>query len=143
MAHLHKMISIDASPDAVWAVLGDLAATDEWLPGTTAARMEGPIRICETSDGAEIREEISDYSPGRHRYRYRHLQVPLPVENSTGTFSVEAGKNGGAVVVLESDFDALDPALEADIERMFGGALDQALESLRRRVELGTTWQAA
>lgn len=87
--------------------------------------------------------EISEYSPERRTYRYRHLQVPLPVANSTGKFSVQAGTSGGAVVVLEADFDALDPALEAEIERMFGGGLDHALESLRRRVEQGISWQAA
>lgn len=143
MAHLHKTISIDASPDAVWAVLGALAATSEWLPGTVAARMDGTIRICQTADGNEIHEEISDYSSERRTYRYRHLRVPLPVKDSTGTFTVGAGSTGGAVVVLEADFDALDPAMEAQIAHMFGGALDQGLESLRRRVEQGITWQAA
>jgi uncharacterized protein YndB with AHSA1/START domain len=140
---LHKKIAIDAAPDAVWAVLGDLAATSEWNPGTVAARIEGPIRICETADGNEIREEISDYSPERRSYRFQHLQVPLPVRNSTGRFSVEPGAHGGAVVVLEAAFDALDPAQKAEIERMFGGALDQALASLRRWVEQGLSWQAA
>jgi uncharacterized protein YndB with AHSA1/START domain len=143
MAHLRNTISIEASPEAVWAVLGDLAATNEWLPGTVAARMDGSTRICQTADGGEIREEISAYSAARRTYRYRHIQVPLPIERSTGTFAVEAGASGGAVVVLESEFDALDPAMESEIERMFDGALEQALESLRRRVEQGVSWQAA
>lgn len=143
MSRLHKTIAIDADPEAVWAVLGDLAATSEWNPGTVAARMDGQIRICETADGGEIREEISDYSTDRRTYRFQHLQVPLPVRNSTGRFSVEPATNGGSLVVLEAAFDALDPAQEAELERMFGGALDQALASLRRRVEQGLTWQAA
>jgi hypothetical protein len=45
--------------------------------------------------------------------------------------------------VLDAEFDALEPAMEREIEQMFGGALDQALASLRRRVEQGITWQAA
>lgn len=142
MVHLRKTISIAAAPEAVWGVLGDLAATREWLPGTLAARMEGSIRICETADGGEVHEEITDYSPERHTYRYRHLRVPLPVTNSTGTFAVEPAAAGGAVVLLESEFDALDAAMEPEIERMFGAALDEALESLRRRVEQGVFWQA-
>jgi uncharacterized protein YndB with AHSA1/START domain len=140
MARLRKTISIDATPDAVWAVLGDLEATTEWLPGTVAARVESSIRTCTTADGSEIREEISGYSPARRAYRFRHLQLPLPVANSNGAFLVEK-RAGGATVVLEASFDALDPAMEPEIERMFGGALDAALESLRRRVELGLTWQ--
>jgi uncharacterized protein YndB with AHSA1/START domain len=143
MSYLRKTVSIEASPETVWTVLGDLAATSDWLPGTVAARMEGPIRICDTADGNEIREEITDYSPARRTFRYRHLQVPLPVKSSAGKFAVEAGSSSGAVVVIETEFDALDPALESEIERMFGGALEQALESLRRRVEQGISWQAA
>jgi uncharacterized protein YndB with AHSA1/START domain len=142
MAQLRKTIAIDAPADAVWAVLGDLAATPEWLPGTVAARMEGSTRICTTADGNAIREEISDYSPERRAYTYRHLAVPLPVRDSTGTFTV-AAEGAGSVVVLDARFEALDPEMEAEIEGMFGGALEQALESLRRRVELGLTWQAA
>lgn len=143
MPHLHKTVSIDASADAVWAVLGDLAATPEWLPGTVAARMEAMTRICITADGSEIREEIADYSHERRTYTYRHLELPLPVRNSHGTFTVRADGSDDAVVVLEADFDALDPAMEGEIEQMFGGALERALESLRRRVEQGVTWQAA
>jgi hypothetical protein len=142
MPHLRKAISIDASPDAVWAVLGDLTAPPEWLPGTVAARMEQMTRTCTMADGNEIREEIADYSAERRTYTYRHLEVPLPVRNSRGTFSVRESGRDGAAVVLEADFDALDPDSEREIEQMFGGALEQALESLRRRVEQGVSWQA-
>ncbi|HLE98465.1 MAG TPA: SRPBCC family protein [Gaiellaceae bacterium] len=143
MAHLQKTVSIDAPPDSVWAVLGDLAATSEWLPGTVSARMEGTVRVCRTAGGGEVREEITEYSAEDRRYRYRHLQTRLPVARSTGTFSVEAGEGGGSVVVLDAEFDALEPERETEIERMFGDALDQALESLRRRVDQDVTWQVA
>jgi uncharacterized protein YndB with AHSA1/START domain len=143
MKHLVKTIAVDAEPEAVWEVLGDLAATTEWLPGTVAARLEGSLRICDTADGAEIREEISDYSAERRTYRFRHRQVPLPVDSSGGTFTVHAAADGGAVVVLECDFDASDPAQEPQVAAMLGEALDGALVSLRRRVERGLSWQAA
>ncbi|MDQ3993020.1 MAG: SRPBCC family protein [Actinomycetota bacterium] len=143
MTHLHKAISIDAAPEAVWEILGDLAATSEWNPGTITARMEGSLRICDMADGKEIQEEISDYSSEHRTYRFRHQRIPLPVKSSTGTFAVHAAAGGGALVVLDCDFEALDPALEADIERMLGNALERALESLRRRVERGVSWQAA
>lgn len=142
MTRLHKTVSIAASPDDVWAVLGDLTATPEWLPGTATARMDGSIRVCTTHDGNDIREEIGDYSAERRTYAYRHLEVPLPVRDSTGIFRIKAAGTG-AVVTLDAEFEALDPAMEAELERMFGGALEQALESLRRRVEDGVTWQAA
>jgi hypothetical protein len=140
MIELHKTIAVDATPQSAWNVLGDLAATTEWLPGTVAARMEGTTRICTTADGAEIREEISDYAPDERRYSYRHLEIPLPMQRSSGTFSVEPGEGGGARVVLDCRFEALDAAQEGEIGRMYEGALEQALQSLKRRVEQGRRW---
>ena len=142
MASLRNTIAIDAPPERVWEVLGDLAATSEWLPGTLDARMEGAIRVCRMADGSDVREEISDYSPERRTYRYRHLEIPLPVRESSGTFAVEPA-DGGAVVVLESEFEPLEPAAGGDVEAMFDGALKQSLESLRQRVEHGARWDAA
>jgi hypothetical protein len=44
--------------------------------------------------------------------------------------------------VLESTFDAADSAQEAQLGQMIEGAFQQALESLKRRVEQGTRWDA-
>src|SRR5688572_24276390 len=125
MVELRNTIAIDASPEAVWEVLGDLGATSEWLPGIVAARMEGSTRICTTADGFDIREEISDHEPEQRSFRYQHLQVPMPVENSRGSFAVEPD-NGGALVVLESSFEAVDSAQEAQVAQLIEGAFQQA-----------------
>ena len=67
MPHLTNTIEIKASPEAVWAVLGDLTATPHWLPGTVAARIDGDTRICDMGDGSQVQEQISDYSAdGQH-----------------------------------------------------------------------------
>jgi uncharacterized protein YndB with AHSA1/START domain len=141
MARLRNTVLIDAAPDAVWDVLGNLAATPEWLPGTRAARMDGDIRTCTTTDGFDIRERISDYSPERHTYSFRHLAIPMPIEDSSGSFVVKP--NGtGSQVVLETSFAALDSAQEERVSAMMDGALKQALASLKRRVERGVRWDA-
>jgi uncharacterized protein YndB with AHSA1/START domain len=141
MAQLRKTVRIDATPDAVWEVLGDLAATPEWLPGTRSARMEGGIRTCSTVDGFDIRERISDYSAERRAYSFTHLDVPLPVRDSSGSFTVDPDGDG-SLVVLETSFAALDPAHEEHVTGMIDGALTQALASLKRRIEQGTRWEA-
>lgn len=139
---LRNTIVIDASPEQVWEVLGDLAATNEWLPGVVKAEVDGSKRLCAMADGSEIHEEISDYEPEQRSFRYRHLQVPLPVKDSGGSFVVESGQNGDSTVVLESSFAALDPGQEDQLGQMIEGAFQQALESLRRRVERGACWDA-
>lgn len=141
MVQLRNTVTIDAAPEAVWVVLGDLAATTEWLPGTVAARMEGSTRICTTADGFDIRGEISDYQPEQRSYRFQHLAVPMPIKDSGGAFAVER-ENGGARVVLESSFAAVDEAQEAQLGQMLEGAFQQALESLKRRVDQGERWDA-
>ena len=142
MVQLRNTIAIDASQDEVWEVLGDLAATSEWLPGVVRAEVDGAKRVCTMADGSEIHEEISDYEPDQRSFRYRHLRVPMPVKDSGGSFSVEPAPNGGSNVLLESSFAALDPGQEEQVGQMIEGAFQQALESLKRRIEQGARWDA-
>ena len=140
--HVRNTIAIDAAPEEVWQVLGDLAATSEWLPGVVKAEVDGSTRVCTMADSSEIREEITDYEPERRSFRYRHLQVPLPVKDSGGSFAVDAEGDGTSIVVLESSFAALDPDQEPQVGQMIEEAFQNALESLKRRVEQGTRWNA-
>jgi hypothetical protein len=102
--------------------------------------MDDDVRTCTTVDGFDIRERISDYSSERRTYAFRHA-VPLPVEDSTGTFRVEPD-GGGSQVVLETSFAALDPDREREVAGMMDGALQGALAALKRRVEDGARWDA-
>ena len=38
-------IDIDATPDQVWGVLGDLASADRWIPGVTTVTVDGMTRL--------------------------------------------------------------------------------------------------
>jgi ribosome-associated toxin RatA of RatAB toxin-antitoxin module len=131
---VQSQIKIEASPDQVWAVLGDLARAPEYVPGVVAAKVEGLQRLCLDAYGNEIREEISDYSEARRSYAFKHLQVPLPVKGSQGKFTVEA-EGAASLVVLEWEFEPLDPTQEAELTPMLDGATKMTLENLRQRVE--------
>jgi hypothetical protein len=67
------------------------------------------------------------------------VAIPLPLKSSSGSFTVES-RNGSAEVVLEVEFEALDASAEGDVGQTFEGALEQSLQSLKRRVETGTRW---
>lgn len=139
MTRITKQIEINASPARVWAVLGDLAATPNWLPGTVSARVDGSTRVCVMANGAEVLEQIDNYSTLDRIYQWRHLQVPLPVRDSHGTFSV-VGDGDSAMIVLQTDFEPLDPRHDAEVTAMIDGAYQESLEALRRFVEQGTRW---
>ena len=142
MTHLTKQIEINASPERVWTVLGDLAATPNWLPGTVSARVDGNARVCVMANGAEVLEQIDNYSTVDRTYHWRHLKVPLPVRDSHGTFSVVADGEG-AMIVLEAQFIALDHGRDSEVTTMIDGAYQESLEALRRFVVQGTRWNDA
>jgi carbon monoxide dehydrogenase subunit G len=131
MTRLKNQIRIDASPGDVWQVLGDLAATSEWIPGVVDASVEDDRRVCRTADGAEIHERISDYSAAQRTFSYEQSVVPLPISGSRGTMRVLADGDGARV-----EWDAQFEAGE-DVAEMVDGYYKQTLESLRERVERG------
>jgi mxaD protein len=143
MPHLTNTIEIKASPETVWAVLGDLAGTPAWLPGTVSANVDGDTRVCVMADGSQVHEHISGYSAEGRTFHWRHLQVPLPVRDSHGTFTVIAGDGAtSSTVTLDSQFEPLDRNAAAHVSKMIDGAFQQSLEALRRFVESGVRWNA-
>lgn len=136
-------VEIAAGPDDVWAVLADLPATRWWLPGVVAARVDGDVRVCSMADGQEIHERISEVSAERRSYRFEYLRTPLPVKQSHGAFTVEAGSVAGTSrVVLQTTFVPLDPATGEELSAMIQGAFGQSLQSLSRYVEEKAPWDA-
>jgi uncharacterized protein YndB with AHSA1/START domain len=143
MPHLINTIEINATPDTVWTVLGDLAATRDWLPGTVDSRVDGTTRVCVMAGGEEVQEQISDYSAEHRTYRWRHLRVPLPVRHSSGRYTVTPGEHGGAVVTLETEFTPLGTDAATELASMIDAAFQQSLQALRRWIEQGRRWDAA
>jgi uncharacterized protein YndB with AHSA1/START domain len=143
MPTITNTIDIKATPDEVWAVLADMPATRQWLPGVIAARMDDDVRVCQMADGQQVHERISDLSAEHRSFRFEHVRVQLPVRHSGGTFTVTAGPElHTATVTLRTTFEPLDPAGVDQLTAMVYGAFQQSLESLRRFVEEEITWDA-
>ena len=135
MATITNTIDIKATPDEVWAVLADMPATRQWLPG---------VRICEMADGQQVHEKISEISAEQRSFRFEHIRVPLPVQRSGGTFTATAGSDPHtATVTVRTTFEPLDPTGVAQLGGMVHGAFQQSLESLRRFVEDNIPWDAS
>jgi carbon monoxide dehydrogenase subunit G len=131
MPKLHNSIHIAATADEVWAVVGDLARTTEWIPGIVSVDVEGELRVCRTADGDEINERVFDYSAEDRMWRYEQNRVPLPIEASRGRLRV-IPDGRGARVEWEAEFDS-----SGEVAAMVDGYYKQTLEALRRRVETG------
>ena len=142
MPHISTTVEIDATPEAVWAVLGDLTATPDWLPGVVSASFEGSTRICILADGTQIHEQISGHNNRQRSYHFRHLRTPLPVHNLHGSFTVAADAAGNSLVTLDTNFQPADPA-PAELTDMIQNAFGQSLASLRRWIEKHQPWNSA
>lgn len=135
MLKFHNKLKVKASPEKAWAIVGDLAGVDRWIPGITSVRVEGySKRICTFASGAVQHEEISDYTSEKRSYRYTIEGSPLPVKNNRGSFAVEPdGKY--SVIVWDVEFEVLDPAQEEQVTEMWEEATKQVFKSLRKLIE--------
>jgi len=71
-------------------------------------------------------------------------QFPLPVQRSSGTFTVIAGSDPHtATVTVRTTFEPLDPTGVDQLSGIVHGAFQQSLESLRRFVEDNISWDAS
>ena len=133
MPTIHKDVTIARPPDDVWALLRDLAAAPEWVPGITDARVEGTRRICTTAEGAEIHEEI-ELDDTRRTYAYTQPVHPLRFKASRGTLAV-TGNGKGSHVAWDAEVEFADPAQEAQLLPLLEQGYGATLEGLRRRLE--------
>jgi len=135
MPSFEERIEIDAEPDRVWAVVGDLEAIQRWVPGIARVEVDGMRRVCTLEDGRVQHEEISGYSPQARTYNYA-IDGGLPVRDNRGSFAVEPSADGSCVV-WRSSFEALDPEAEGAVAGMWKGALRPILQNLKTVVEAG------
>jgi ketosteroid isomerase-like protein/uncharacterized protein YndB with AHSA1/START domain len=133
MPTIHNDVTIARSPDDVWALLSDLAAVTDWVPGIMSARLDGTRRICTTAEGAEIHEEI-ELDDARRRYAYTQPVHPLGFKASRGTLAV-TGNGAGSHVVWDAEVEFADAEQETQLIPLLEQGYATALETLKRRLE--------
>jgi hypothetical protein len=129
MPILENEIRVAASPEAAWRVVGDLAGVASWIPGVVAAEVTDGKRVCTLADGGEIHESITNFSDERRSYSYEQTRHPLPLESSSGTFTVYPHEEGARIVWL-ADVEVAD----APIEEMVTAGYAAAMEALANRL---------
>ena len=88
-------VTVAASPDEVWAKVGDFGGVDKFFPGIESFRVEGDDRVIGMF-GMEIRERLISRDEATRTISYSVVEG-VPIESHTATISVEADGDGSKV----------------------------------------------
>jgi carbon monoxide dehydrogenase subunit G len=88
-------VTVDASPDAVWAKVGDFSGVGELFPALESFRLEGDDRIIGMF-GMEIRERLLSRDDATRTISYSVVEG-VPLESHVATITVEPEGNGSKV----------------------------------------------
>ena len=126
MADATAEITIDASPDATWAVVRDFHGLQAWMPGLDELVSDGDDRVLSMM-GMSIRERLVKLDEDAKAISYSIVDG-APVESHLATITVTAVGDGSKVVWDVS-------ATPDEMAGLMGGLYQQALTPLKARVE--------
>ena len=139
--HLKTSTDIEASPEAVWAVLSDLPSYPSWNPfireasGQLAAGERLDLRMQpEGGRAMRFRPTVLEAEPGRELRWLGRLVAP-GVFDGEHRFVIEP-KAGGSRLVQEERFTGiLVPLLAKGLRKRTLPAFEQMNEAVKRRAE--------
>ena len=146
---LKTRIDIDASPEAVWAVLSDLAAYPSWNPfireahGELAAGQRLDVKMQpEGGRAMRFRPTVLKAEPNRE-LRWRGLLVAPGVFDGEHRFAIEPTAGGSRLLHEESFSGVLVPFLARGLRRGTLPGFERMNEAVKERVEARTARAAA
>lgn len=142
MIHHARSLTIDASPEAVWAVLGQFMHIDAFAPlvASVEALTTGPDRVgskrrCHFTDGNSLVEEVIAWEENR-MYRVRLSQTdPMPLKEATAELRLRPHGAGQTRVDWGMDYQVKYGPLgwllgQTMMKLMMGKILDGNLKGL-------------
>lgn len=135
-ASLSRSVDVNATPAAVWSMIGPFCAIKDWLPPIGACsedRKTPPTRTLVTKDGKATFVELQTArDDAAHTYSYSFTSSPLPVTNYRSTIVVVA-KSAGVSTVTWSATYAPAPGKEKDASDALNGVYDAGLAAIKAR----------
>jgi uncharacterized protein YndB with AHSA1/START domain len=147
-----QSISINAPPQAVWAILGDYNGLPRWLSFIENSQIVagtnnqvGAIRLVTRRNGTKVTERLLDYDPHSMRLAYTYIDGAVMASDYFPVLTVKDGGNGTSVVEWSARFRRLaysvdpPPAGQDDktLTDLYNGLYKAGLENLKRVVESG------
>ncbi|MGO8825462.1 MAG: SRPBCC family protein [Acidimicrobiales bacterium] len=114
-------VTVGATPDEVWAKVGDFGGVADFFPGVESCRLEGDDRVIGLF-GMEIRERLLARDDQSRTLTYS-VVAGVPLESHTATVSVLPEGEGSRVIwAYDVSPDEMAP--------VFGDSYQAALNSL-------------
>jgi mxaD protein len=126
MADASTEITVNATPDATWAVIRDFHGLADWMPGIDELVSDGDDRVLSMM-GMSIRERLVKLDEPGKALTYTIIEG-APVESHEATLTVSPDGDGSKVV--------WDVSVTPDeMAPMFEGIYAQALIPLKAKAE--------
>ena len=126
MATATAELAMNATPDAVWALVGDFTGIGTWMPGIDTCEADGDDRLIGMM-GMTIREHLVNLDADAKALTYS-ITDGAPVESHEATITVHDADGGSRVT-----WDVT--ATPDDMANLMQGLYQQALEALKAKVE--------
>jgi hypothetical protein len=144
-ASVTEKVDIAASPAAVWAASKDFGSLQSWHPGfvgstNTNGNHPGSIRVVDLG-GPTITEELVRFNEEHRNFTYKITEVDpavLPIEGYISWFAVRDNGNGGSSVIWMGNFNTINGATAADVEKGISGVYRGGLDNLKAMLETPT-----
>ncbi len=120
-----RRIDIDASPDAVWAVVGDFGGLDTWMAGVDSCEVEGDVRTIQTM-GMTLTEQLKGRDADARSITYSIVGEGKALESHEATITVHEAGDGSRVTWEVS----VAPEGAAMFKDIYQGALGQLKTTL-------------
>jgi UrcA family protein len=136
-ASLSRSVDVEATPSAVWLMIGPFCAIKDWLPPVGACTQDGkvpPTRTLVTKDGkATFVEMQTARSDTEHFYTYTFLSSPLPLTQYTSTIKVAAKGKSTSTVTWSSTY-VPEHGKEQDANDALSGIYEAGLDAIKARL---------
>jgi len=122
--NVSKEVTVNASPDTTWKMIGDFNHLDVWHPVVVSSELthgkNNDTRLLTLGNGATITEQQVSRNDAERSYTYAIVASPLPVAYYVSTISVAAAADGKSTVTWRSTFDAKGASDEEAVNTITG-----------------------
>ena len=129
MAEVSRTVTLAASVDDVWGLIGGFQALGDWHPAVESVTKEeiggAEHRRIALKGGGEILEKLLEHGGGS--YRYSIVESPLPVTDYVSTLSA-AEFEGKTMVTWEATFEGTADGADDVVAGIYDGGFGTLTE---------------